>query len=39
VKATLVTFEHSSKYWGKLVVELVYGYLDSDVAKWLKDKQ
>jgi hypothetical protein len=25
------------KYWGKLVMELVYEYLDSDVAKWLKD--
>lgn len=25
------------KYWGKLVMELVYGYLDPDVAKWLKD--
>ena len=24
------------KYWGKLVNELVYQYLDSDVAKWLK---
>lgn len=24
------------KYWGKLVMELVYGYLDSDVAEWLK---
>jgi P63C domain len=25
------------KYWGSLVMELVYGYLDPDVAKWLKD--
>ena len=25
------------KYWGKLVMELVYEYLDKDVAKWLKD--
>ncbi|MCE5303519.1 MAG: P63C domain-containing protein [Planctomycetaceae bacterium] len=25
------------KYWGKLVMELVYEYLDPDVAKWLKD--
>ncbi len=25
------------KYWGKLVMELVYGYLDRDVAKWLKE--
>jgi hypothetical protein len=24
------------KYWGKLVMELVYGYLDNDVADWLK---
>jgi hypothetical protein len=24
------------KYWGKLVMELIYGYLDSDVADWLK---
>jgi hypothetical protein len=24
------------KYWGKLVNELVYGYLDSDVLEWLK---
>ncbi len=28
---------HRPKYWGKLVMELVYGYLDPDVAKWLKD--
>jgi hypothetical protein len=25
------------KYWGKLVMELVYEYLDQDVADWLKD--
>ena len=25
------------KYWGKLVMELVYEYLDADVAKWLRD--
>jgi hypothetical protein len=25
------------KYWGKLVNELVYGYLDADVANWLKE--
>jgi len=25
------------KYWGHLVTELVYGYLDQDVLKWLKD--
>ena len=24
------------KYWGKLVMELVYDYLDPDVADWLK---
>ena len=24
------------KYWGKLVLELVYGYLDRDVLDWLK---
>jgi hypothetical protein len=24
------------KWWGKLVMELVYGYLDHDVADWLK---
>ena len=25
------------KYWGKLVIELVYEHLDKDVAKWLKE--
>jgi hypothetical protein len=25
------------KYWGKLVMELVYGYLDADVADWLRE--
>jgi hypothetical protein len=25
------------KYWGKLVMELVYDYLDPDVAHWLKE--
>lgn len=25
------------KYWGKLVMELVYQYLDPDVAEWLKE--
>lgn len=25
------------KYWGKLVMELVYDYLDSDVSAWLKN--
>ncbi|BCT66976.1 P63C domain-containing protein [Nitrosospira sp. NRS527] len=28
---------HRPKYWGKLVMELIYGYLDADVAKWLKE--
>lgn len=28
---------HRPKYWGKLVMELIYGYLDPDVAKWLKE--
>lgn len=27
------------KYWGKLVTELVYEYLDKDVAKWLKENE
>src|SRR4030095_14182896 len=25
------------KYWGYLVMDLVYEYLDSDVAQWLKE--
>lgn len=25
------------KYWGKLVMELIYDYLDADVADWLRD--
>ena len=25
------------KYWGKLVMELIYEKLDADVAKWLKE--
>ena len=25
------------KYWGKLVMEIVYGYLDRDVSNWLKE--
>lgn len=25
------------KYWGKLVMELVYDYLDKDVSQWLKE--
>lgn len=31
------TVSQRPKYWGKLVMELVYGYLDKDVAKWLKE--
>jgi hypothetical protein len=27
------------KYWGHLVTELVYGYLDSDVTVWLKENR
>ncbi len=25
------------KYWGKLVMELIYDYLDPDVSKWLRE--
>jgi P63C domain len=25
------------KYWGRLVMDLVYEYLDPDVAEWLKE--
>ena len=25
------------KYWGKIVMEIIYQYLDPDVAKWLKE--
>lgn len=28
---------HRPKYWGKLVMELVYEYLDPDVADWLRN--
>jgi len=31
------THSQRPRYWGKLVMELVYGYLDPDVAQWLKD--
>jgi hypothetical protein len=24
------------KYWGNLVMEIIYGYLDQDVADWLR---
>jgi hypothetical protein len=27
---------HRPRYWGKLVMELVYDYLDADVADWLR---
>jgi hypothetical protein len=30
------TIHSRPKYWGKLVNELVYGYLDKDVYAWLK---
>ena len=30
------TLHQRPKYWGKLVNELVYGYLDKDVCEWLK---
>ena len=31
------TIHQRPKYWGKLVMELVYEYLDADVAQWLKE--
>lgn len=31
------TLHQRPKYWGKLIMELIYGYLDKDVAKWLKE--
>jgi len=31
------TVTHRPKNWGKLVNELVYGYLDKDVAQWLRE--
>jgi hypothetical protein len=31
------TVTHRPKYWGHLVMNLVYAYLDPDVAKWLKE--
>lgn len=31
------TVTQRPKYWGNLVTELVYGYLDADVARWLKE--
>jgi hypothetical protein len=34
---TGATNSQRPKYWGKLVMELVYGYLDPDVAQWLRE--
>lgn len=31
------TVTQRPKYWGKLVMELIYEYLDKDVADWLKN--
>ncbi len=31
------TVTQRPKYWGRLVMELVYEYLDKDVARWLKE--
>ena len=31
------TVSQRPKYWGRLVMELVYEYLDADVARWLKE--
>jgi hypothetical protein len=31
------TVHSRPKYWGKLVNELVYGYLDRDVLQWLRE--
>jgi hypothetical protein len=28
---------HRPKYWGKLVMKLIYEYLDPDVAEWLRE--
>lgn len=28
---------HRPKYWGHLVMQLIYEYLDSDVANWLRE--
>ena len=33
------TVTQRPKYWGKLVTELVYEYLDHDVAEWLKEHE
>ena len=31
------TVTHRPKYWGHLVTQLIYEYLDADVAQWLKE--
>jgi len=31
------TVTQRPKYWGKLVMDLIYQYLDSDVAQWLRE--
>ena len=31
------TIHQRPKYWGKLVMKLIYEYLDPDVAQWLRD--
>lgn len=31
------TLHSRPKYWGKLVMELIYQYLDPDVAEWLRE--
>jgi P63C domain len=33
------TVTQRPKYWGILVTELVYSYLDADVCKWLKENK
>ena len=33
------TVTHRPKYWGHLVTELVYTYLDADVCRWLKENK
>lgn len=30
------SINHRPRYWGKLVMELIYDYLDPDVAEWLR---
>jgi len=31
------SLHHRPKYWGKLVMELIYQYMDADVATWLRE--